>query len=234
MCAYLLYWYRRFRAGDGTSEALFSYIYRHNAWGGSESASGPGSSLSQTAELIKKLPELFQNLGVKSILDLPCGDFFWMNQVNIGSIEYIGGDIVSELIDANKRKYNKAGITFVVLDLLKSQLPRVDFVLCRDCFAHMSYVDIFRSIDNICRSGSAIFLTTTYTQHTDNRDIHTGSWRAINLRLSPFNFPVPRLLIEEKCTESRFYSDKSLGLWTINDLKQCLLEFKHSVTNSNK
>ena len=43
--------------------------------GDSNSFSGTGSNLDQTKEIIKKLPILIKNYKIKSILDIPCGDF---------------------------------------------------------------------------------------------------------------------------------------------------------------
>jgi hypothetical protein len=57
----------------------FRYAYRTNLWGGSESPSGPGSSLDQTGQLQQTLPELFRRLGVRALLDLPCGDWRPLN-----------------------------------------------------------------------------------------------------------------------------------------------------------
>jgi hypothetical protein len=35
---------------------------------------------------------------VKSLLDIPCGDFHWMRRVNLQGLSYVGADIVRELI----------------------------------------------------------------------------------------------------------------------------------------
>ena len=35
---------------------------------------------------------------VRSILDAPCGDFYWMKEVALCDIDYIGADIVEEII----------------------------------------------------------------------------------------------------------------------------------------
>ena len=62
-------------------------------------------------------------------------------------------------------------------------------------------------------------LTTTFPDCDENIDIVTGDWRIINLERAPFNFPKPIKMINEKCTEGNgTYSDKSLGLWPIDQL----------------
>src|SRR5271157_1733125 len=121
-----------------TTEVLFTNYYRKNTWLSKESRSGLGSELKQTREIIKQLPLLIKQFNIKSLLDIPCGDFNWMQHVDLGCA-YIGADIVKELIEENKRKYNK---TFVHLDLLTSKLPKVDLILCRDCLVHFSVEDV--------------------------------------------------------------------------------------------
>ena len=39
------------------------------------------------------------------MLDIPCGDFYWMKEVDLKDIEYIGADIVDELIKKNNDKF---------------------------------------------------------------------------------------------------------------------------------
>lgn len=36
--------------------------------------------------------------GVRSVLDIPCGDFFWFKEIKLDLDSYIGGDIVAPLI----------------------------------------------------------------------------------------------------------------------------------------
>jgi hypothetical protein len=38
------------------------------------------------------------------LLDIPCGDFNWMKLLNLG-VDYIGADIVGELIAENRRRF---------------------------------------------------------------------------------------------------------------------------------
>ncbi|HEX4607283.1 MAG TPA: hypothetical protein VH092_03680, partial [Urbifossiella sp.] len=118
-----VYWYRRWRAGGGTPRALFTYLARHRAWGGNESASGPGSDPDQTGRLVAELPGLLSEFGVQTLLDLPCGDFHWMRRVDLRGVRYTGGDIVEELILQNQQ-YRAPGVAFEVLDLLSGPLPR--------------------------------------------------------------------------------------------------------------
>ena len=59
------------------------------------------------------------------------------------------------------------------------------------------------------------------TDRVSNSDLSGNDfWRPLNLELSPFDFPKPLKIINEKCTEyNGIYADKSLGLWLLDDIK---------------
>jgi hypothetical protein len=197
----------------------FYHIYKTNGFGGRESVSGEGSSLEQTVVLRKALPSLLDSIQATTMLDAPCGDYFWMKELSLDLESYIGADIVREIIEQNHRKYGGPRKQFIVKDITKDRLPSVDCILCRDCLDHLSFEHAFRALQNFRRSGAKYLLTTTYTARTQNEDIMTGGFRPTNLQLPPFSFPPPIQLINEQCTEEGSkWSDKSLGLWRINDL----------------
>lgn len=215
-----LYNYADGAAFEGKStEEIFTEISRTNTWLESESISGIGSSLQQTAEIIHQLPNILRELNVETFLDLPCGDFNWMQQVNMEGIHYTGGDIVQHIITSNQEKYAKEHITFLQLDLLKDDISAYDMIFCRDCLVHLSFDDIHKAIENIKKSGSKYLMTTTFPEQEVNEDIITGGWRPLNLEKTPFNFPKPLYVLNEKCTEMNgAFADKSLGVWEIVNL----------------
>lgn len=211
---------RRAAAGEALDRVeTFRRIWRSNHWAGEDSVSGAGSGDDQTAVLRVALPALFARLGVRTLLDVPCGDWRWMAQVPLGDLDYIGGDLVAELVAGNRQRFGGPRRTFVELDLATSALPEADLLLCRDCLVHLSLADITRVLANLSRSRITWLLTTTFPAESDHRDIVTGDWRPLNLEAAPFAFPPPAELINEGCTEGggRF-ADKSLGLWRVADL----------------
>ena len=213
------YFYRRYKAfifSRMTAKQIFRRIYVQNNWGGSESVSGPGSSLSATDKLRHELPKVFRTLRITSILDIPCGDYNWMKAVDREGIQYIGADIVPEIVLQNKL-YEDVSTSFRELDMLTDSLPTVSLILCRDCLVHFSYEDIFAALLNVCRSESLYLLTTTYCDITTNSDIVTGEWRPLNLQAPPFYLPEPEMLIRERSLAGR-RSDKCLGLWKLSDI----------------
>jgi glycosyltransferase involved in cell wall biosynthesis len=196
---------------------IFDDIYKTNYWRG-ESRSGEGSDLIQTQQIREVFPVLLKSLGAKSMLDIPCGDYYWMQHVDL-PVTYIGADIVQQVVNINNEKYSDIHHKFMHLDVCTDKLPKVDLIFARDLLVHLSYDDIRRALQNMKESGSTWLLTTTFTGRDSNIDIKTGDWRTLNLQLAPFNFPEPIKVINEGCTQfNGDYSDKSLGLWKIQDI----------------
>ncbi|QMS86386.1 class I SAM-dependent methyltransferase (plasmid) [Nostoc edaphicum CCNP1411] len=197
----------------------FRHIFQTNHWRGANSISGEGASRRQTQQIEAQLPALLKTLQVEVLLDLPCGDFSWMQFIDLPISSYIGADIVPELITENQKRYGSKKCQFLTLNLTSDPLPRANILLCRDCFVHLSIADIFLALDNIKSSQIGYLLTTTFLHCEDNDDITTGDWRLLNLEKQPFNFPTPLLVIHEQCTEGGgLYKDKSLGLWQVQDI----------------
>jgi hypothetical protein len=206
--------------GDAYRQVVFRAIWISNHWGDTESRSGTGSNLRETAVLRNRLASLLESLAVRRLLDIPCGDFHWMKEVPFpAGLVYEGGDIVEQIVDRNHSYYGGEARLFRTIDLLRDPLPAADLILCRDCLVHFSFVDIFTAVGNLKRSGSKYLLTTHYANDRTNDDVHTGRWRPLNLTRPPFNFPSPLFVIDEECSEGDGrYQDKRLALWRLEDL----------------
>jgi hypothetical protein len=199
---------------------IFTETFRNRYWRSKESVSGQGSELGHTALVRTALPGLLHDYGVRLLLDLPCGDFNWMQAVDLGEIRYIGGDIVADLVLQNHQKYGNANRSFLQIDLLCDPLPAADCILLRDCLVHFSLTHIAQALDNLKKSDIKYILTTTFPHIEHNEDIQTGYWRPINLEKAPFFFPKPLFLLQEAVGGAQgSYADKSLGLWEIDSLK---------------
>ena len=175
----------------GAGEEVFGRIYRRNRWRSKESRSGRGSEMAYTGNLRRELPGLLKEYGVSRLLDAPCGDFNWMRHVVPGlGIDYIGGDIVKALVRRNQREFGAAGVSFRQMDIASDPLPASDLMMVRDCLFHLSYGDIYRFLENFCRSDIGLLLTTAHLPpEGENSDIRTGDWRKIHIFSLPFCFP---------------------------------------------
>lgn len=198
----------------------FTRYFKNNTFGSKESVSGEGSTLEQTKVLRSVLPRVFRDFGVKKVIDAPCGDFNWMKYVDLTSLdEYLGVDIVKDIVVANNEKYGNDIISFESKDISNDRLPESDLILCRDCLVHLANRDALKIIKNFKISGAKYLLTTSFMDRTINDDLGSRVWRTLNLSLPPYNFPNPLLVIDENCTEGdNMYSDKSLVLYDLSDI----------------
>lgn len=206
----------------GEIKQKFSEIYEKNTFGGRVSRSGEGSDLVQTEVIRCELPRIVRKFGIRTFLDAPCGDWYWMRETELGAENYIGVDIVEKMIEQHRETYGGPGRSFQCLNLATDPLPQADLIFSRDCLVHLSFEDALRIIANFKRSGARYLLTTTFVDRKTNNDLVGADrfWRALNMCLPPFNFPEPLLVVNEGCTEeARQYTDKSLGLWLLDDIE---------------
>jgi len=177
--------------------------------------SGDGSQLCTTETVRKELPIIFDKYNIKSVTDAPCGDFFWMQYVNLDGIDYIGYDAIEEIVAANIMKFGKGGIHFEQLDLLNNMIRKSDLIICRDFLFHISNEDICRVLTNFKESGSTYLLSTTFTYINVNKDKSSDDYdsRPINLMVEPLNMGQPVYSFVEEHPDCRH---RSMSLWKIN------------------
>lgn len=200
-------------------ENIFTNIYKKNLWGDPESVSGSGSSLKSTQAIRLKIPCLLKEYKIRSLLDIPCGDFNWMRTVDLGETKYLGADIVRDLVEKNSIVYGSPTRAFLHLNALCDALPEVDLIFCRDMLVHLGYKEIRQALTNFKKSGAKYILMTTFLCKEMNTDLlRAGLWRKINFEMAPFNFPEPLVLIHEENFHEKDAEDKYLGLWVLEDL----------------
>ncbi len=221
LCLFVIALSSNVNAYQGTAiETYFTECWVQNSWQAG-SRSGPGSGLMQTKTIREAIPGLLRRYKCEVMVDAPCGDFYWMQTVDLPLKKYIGVDVVKPMIEVNKERYGSDLYSFMHLNIIEQTLPKADIVFCRDCFGHFSYGDIAKSIRRLKLSGSTYLLTTSFTEWETNFDIPTKpcEWRPINLMHEPFCFPEPLETISENYTGGNgICSDKSLLLWKIDDL----------------
>ena len=198
----------------------FERIHEINLWGADTSVSGVGSELDATAAIRERLPGLLKELGVRSLLDAPCGDYRWMASLDLDLDRYVGIDIVPSIIEALQQRYrDDAHRSFLISDLTCEPLPHCDVILSRDCLVHFSFRTLKHAVRNLKASGATWLLTTTFPELERNEDIEDADWRPLNFEHPPFRWPAPLEVINERCTEADgAYADKSLAFWRLGDL----------------
>jgi len=209
----------RQRRGHNWRKRAFNWIYEKNHWCKDETTplSGDGSTLKATETLRTILPSILKAINAKTFLDAGCGDFTWMKEMlnNLDIEKYIGIDIVENVIAENNSQYKNQIYEFHCADIVQDAMPKVDLIICRDCFAHLSFEDIKTTIQNFKKSGSTYLLASTVpTVAINTKDIESGNCRFVNLRAYPFHFPMPVMLFQELSATKKW-----LGIWRLDDIE---------------
>lgn len=190
----------------------FDRIYERNEWNGVETRSGPGSGSAATRALDRVLQAIVRAFDVHSVLDVGCGENFWMSDLP----NYLGID-VSAVAIARARVLHPDR-QYEVRDARLLMGISADLIICRDVIQHLSSRSALRVLDAIKRSGSRLLFASTYL-NTQNFEIVDGAFYAPDLTQPPFSMPMPELLVfdgydYEHGAPSRD-ARKFLGLWQI-------------------
>ncbi len=138
---------------------IFQKVYKHNLWGSdgnSKYFSGVGSRgeaadiyVERMAELLKRhVAELGRPI---TIIDLGCGDFQVGRALvtKLPDLNYVGCDIVPELIAHNAKVYATAHVSFRRLDIVADPLPGGDVYLVRQVLQHLSNTEIMSFLQRV-------------------------------------------------------------------------------------
>ncbi len=176
-------------------------IYEQNLWGGETGTfySGSGSHESGLVDpYVKKVQHFLSSFDEPvTVADLGCGDF------NVGRHflpyvkEYIGVDIVPELIERNKATFKAEGLRFFCLDIAKDDLPDGDGVILRNVLQHLSNNEIAQILEKL-RSYHFLILTEHIPDgaFTPNLDIISGQGirlkknSGVDITAKPFDLPI--------------------------------------------
>ncbi len=183
------------------TKAVMRQIYEKHLWGGSQYDfySGMGShNKSLVDPYIHVLRSFLTSFSQPiRVCDLGCGDFNVGRQLHDLTIQYIGVDIVDELITRNELKYASPNLEFDCLDISEDQLPSADCVILRQVLQHLSNAEIMRIAKKL--SAYQYVIVTEHMpngQFNPNLDIVSGQGirlkkeSGVDLLSSPFNLKV--------------------------------------------
>jgi SAM-dependent methyltransferase len=141
---------------------IFGDIYRDNKWGGAQGTfnSGSGSTRTHADVYAGAVRKFVRENGIRRIVDLGCGDFTVGSRLLEPGVEYVGVDIVPELIEHNERRYGSASVGFVCRDIIGDALPDGDLCLVRQVLQHLSNDQIAGVLRNVSR-----YRYTLVTEH---------------------------------------------------------------------
>jgi SAM-dependent methyltransferase len=186
----LLFWH-----GQIVSDAIektFTNIYETAEWGkdaDNKGTSGPGSSLSTTTEYRAFLQQFLKVFYIKRVVDFGCGDWEFSQHIDWNGVDYIGYDVVKHVIEKNQQKFTKDNIHFIHGNVLTTNLPKADLLICKDVLQHLSIENIRLFLEQTPKFKYCLITNDVNfnTLTSSNPDISNGSYRHIDLTASPFS-----------------------------------------------
>jgi SAM-dependent methyltransferase len=136
-----------------TPAEIFGAIYRDNKWGGAAGtfSSGSGSTAAHAGLYAGAVRKFASEHGVRRIVDLGCGDFTVGAELVRGDLEYVGVDIVPEVVERNRRLHGAARVSFECRNIIDDELPDGDLCLVRQVLQHLSNEQIAKVLRNLGR-----------------------------------------------------------------------------------
>ena len=97
--------------------------------GATESLSSGGLEIRNTENIRNQIKNIINKYNIKKILDAPCGDFNWIKLIIDDWLEYIGADIVENLIlkNINDYKSKNSKIKYLLLTSYETKKDELGF-----------------------------------------------------------------------------------------------------------
>jgi SAM-dependent methyltransferase len=217
--------YPQDQAIDPTEQA-FSSIYQAGTWNKTV-RSGEGSIPSRNRRYIRILQEFIRKRGIRSVVDLGCGDWSFSRYIDWSGVDYTGIDIVPELIASHNAQFARPGIRFIQANFLECELPRADLAVSKEVLQHLSNEMVSRFLSRLHHFKFAILTNDRIkyeprtwrnlwrpveTPRAANSEIAVGDWRPLRLREAPFQLKV-RELAQIRIWHSNGVHIKEVLLW---------------------
>ena len=131
---------------------------------------------------------------IKSIVDFGCGDWQFSRLMNWDGVDYVGIDLVPDLVETNRKNFARPGVSFKLFASL-DDVPNADLLLCKDVFQHLSNGTIARYLAAFKQKFKFLLITNDDRPNTlVNGEIEAGGWRPVRLDHLPFAERAPVLL----------------------------------------
>ena len=172
---------------------IFDNIYKNDIWnmGQNESKSGLGSSNEYTINIRNKLIDFIKDKSINKLLDTSCGDWNWMKYIKNNLPNYIGLDIVKDIVDKNNELYSNNNIKFIHTDFLSYikilEDKSIDLILCRHTLEHLPTEYSIEVVREIRRVSKRALITSNTHQGNSSIQPNGSNARVINLEKDEYH-----------------------------------------------
>ena len=156
----------------------FRRIYSKQVWGnnGERFYSGPGSYGPASDLYCAAVIGFIQENGIRRVVDCGCGDFSVGKRiVDATDVQYVGVDVVPELIQHHRKKFQSSRVSFVCANIITDELPVADLYLVRQVLQHLTNDEIAKVLERLSRLPKVLITEDLPSQPTSfNHDMTHG------------------------------------------------------------
>jgi SAM-dependent methyltransferase len=183
---------------------IFQTIYQKQLWG---HGSGPGSSPTNTVEYRAFVERFIEANSIRSVTDLGCGDWQFSQLIDWSQIDYLGLDVVPEIVAQNRSRFAPPNLRFQELTSI-DDLPGGDLLLSKEVLQHLPNQTIVEYLLIIQQKYRFALLTNSIgLVAKDNIDVAAGGYRPVRLQDAPFNAPGAVVFTYFPHTANAFYKN---------------------------
>lgn len=194
-----------------SSQQTFTDIYNKNIW---RFGSGRGSLISATKPYRIFLEEFVRQHQVQSIVDFGCGDWQFSQLIDWGNAEYLGLDVVGDVIERNKKKFARKNIRFEIAPPRPEDIPTAELLLVKDVLQHWNISEIQNFLHHALPKFQFVLITNCVRPESKmNLEIRTGDFRPLDVRRPPFDIDAQCVLTFEGFGAYSLSTLKYLFLW---------------------
>lgn len=181
-------------------EDTFRQIYQKRVWGsnGQQFYSGPGSHGPASDMYCDAITEFIREQEIQRVVDLGCGDFSVGRRIVEGTdADYIGVDVVSELIAHHSKTFVDPRVSFLCANIITDDLPVADLCLIRQVLQHLTNDEIAEVLKRLAHFPKVIIAEDIPSQPisfnldmTHGPDARADFGSGVYIDRPPFSFPV--------------------------------------------
>jgi hypothetical protein len=173
--------------------APFRQIYASDLW---TLGSGPGSLPVVNRPFIAFLETFIRENRIANIVDFGCGDWQYMSHVDLGGANYLGLDVVNQILVENTQRYGRPNVRFAPTPADLSNLPKGDLIIFKDVLVHLPNDYVAKVLGEARRKYRFLIAVNNVSSEPDayNSDIKFGGFRPVDIALSPFSIPCATVL----------------------------------------
>jgi SAM-dependent methyltransferase len=153
-------------------------------WGGH---SGAGSDAFHTTPYRAFVDRFMRMNGVRNVVDVGCGDWQFSRLMNFDGIDYLGLDVVPELVARNQERFGGPGRRFAEMPATLANVPGGDLLLMKDVLQHLPDATIAAFATEVVPRFRWALLTNSFEKLDTprNTDTEAGGFRCLDLAAAP-------------------------------------------------